>query len=220
VLHRLAKELFTEMTLVKVPEYRMQRKEIFGFSMLEYNEVVCPEGGMAFSGCAVEVHLGEVIPDLILSNGTDQLIVEIAVTHRVDATKLARLKRRNIPVLEIRLSARDATLSRSGLAEKLANDLTSKQWLFHPAEREHEKKWHAAMNEARGRINSDRPKRGQVPTATARRASRSPLDNEKASTRSDIDPYTWNQLAENFNRIHGRYPTLEETLALHRRHSR
>ena len=220
ILHRLAKDLFTELLQVSLPEYRLIRKEQIGFSMLEYNEIVCKEHGMTFTNVDVERHLGDVIPDLILTGGAEQLLVEIAVTHRVDATKLSRLKERDIPVVEIGLSARDAALSRAELADKLARDLTSKKWLFHPAEREHVKKSAALMSAARQRLKAELAERSRRRLGPSSNGGQRPIEGYFTRPGSSIDSYTWNRFAENFNRKFGRYPNVKETQAFEARHGR
>jgi hypothetical protein len=143
----LAKELLAEMSAISLPEYVFQRRCFVDLEEVWYSEVVRPQKMASFTKAEIESRVRGLIPDLVLWNAGRPLIVEIAVTHRVDAAKLARIEASNIPAIEIRLSREDAWLPRAELREKLKGDLTAKHWLFHPDQRNHEKNFSALLDD-------------------------------------------------------------------------
>jgi hypothetical protein len=156
VLHRLAKELISGMDSMSIPAYEFLGREVVGSRTVEYCSLVTSEEKVAFSRVQVEHRLSGMVPDLLLWCGDRTLIVEIAVTHRVDEFKRAQIAEVGLPAIEIRLAPTDVVLSREELRAKLANDLASKQWLFHPKQLEHEEKFLSLVTDARNRLNQER----------------------------------------------------------------
>jgi hypothetical protein len=58
-----------------------------------------------FETVRLESRMGEVVPDVVLSKGNRELIVEVQVTHACDAVKIAKLQAAGISTLEVDLSA-------------------------------------------------------------------------------------------------------------------
>lgn len=65
---------------------------------------VIEEQFFTFDSVRLEEHLGEIVPDVILTKGARELYVEIAVTHPCDAEKIQKIERRGVSTLEIDLS--------------------------------------------------------------------------------------------------------------------
>ena len=154
-LHVLSKELFQEMESIVLPQYIFERKRVLKsrYEPVTHQELVA-KGGMArITQVDIEKAEDRFKPDVTLSCGGKKLLVEIAVTHKVDKNKLRKLRRSGLPAIEIRLEFADALLSREELKHKLQNNLDVKFWLFHPdqrkAEREFYEKLRAAMRFAR-----------------------------------------------------------------------
>jgi hypothetical protein len=93
-------------------------------------------GRRSLSSVVVEQSLGEIRPDIFVeAEELGAVLVEIAVTHFVDAHKLEKIKRLNLPAIEVDLSMlRDATLV--SLEVALFDNPSNTKWLHHPAETE------------------------------------------------------------------------------------
>jgi hypothetical protein len=58
-----------------------------------------------FDTVRLETRMGEVVPDVVLTKGERELIVEVQVTHACDASKIAKLIAAGVSALEVDLSA-------------------------------------------------------------------------------------------------------------------
>jgi hypothetical protein len=207
VLHSLAKELIAELDEFAVPPYEFvkQRRTKTG-QIVRHEARVAKGGDVRIDKVRVEEHQGDFVPDIIIESGSKSLVVEVAVTHKVARAKLRKIRRRNLPVIEIKLDPSDSFLPRGSLKSKL-RDSTSKVWLFHPDQREHERvfvsKFRALLVQRRTKLRqSTNPSLVSIPSP--RSSSVIPSSSGSAYDRT----------AEEFNRKHGRYPTMEECLRL------
>lgn len=206
-LHLLAKDLLAEMEFFTVPPYDFikLRKTRLGVPVRHQALVVNGEQ-FPILKVRVEEHEGDFVPDIVIESGSKVLILEVAVTHKVTRAKLRKIRRRNLPAIEIRLSAGDSMLPRKALKTKLQQDLASKVWLFHPAQREPERKFASMFRAvlARGRT--------KVPLLSVSALPSRPLMRSSPEVRGmpQADWRECNRVGEEFNRRYGRYPTAEE----------
>jgi hypothetical protein len=63
----------------------------------------------------------------------DTVLVEVAVTHRVDAAKLRRVQDLDLPTLELDLGSLGGRVTLEGLRRLVIEGLEGKRWLHHPA---------------------------------------------------------------------------------------
>jgi hypothetical protein len=207
VLHLLAKELIAELDVLVVPQYMFakQRRTKAG-ALVRHQALVAKGGSVPVHNVRVEECAGDFVPDVIIESGSKSLIVEVAVTHKVARAKLRRIRRRNLPAIEIRLDPSDSLLRRETLKTKLQRDLTSKVWLFHPAQREAERvfvsKFRDALARSRTRSLPANPRHFAIRSSSADRSSSQPPLSQ------------YDRTAEEFHRTHHRYPTMEECLRL------
>ena len=208
VLHLLAKELIAELDVLVIPQYMFvkQRKTKTG-ALVQHQAPVAKGGDVRIHNVRVEENESGFVPDIIIESGSKSLIVEVAVTHKVARVKLRRIRRRNLPAIEIRLDPSDSFHSREILKDKLRRDLTSKVWLFHPDQRKAERvffsKFRDVLAQDRTKLRqSTKPSRFPVPASLAVRTSLQPPLSE------------YDRTAEEFHRTHHRYPTMEECLQL------
>jgi competence protein CoiA len=109
VLHRLAKEVFSEIPAIRLPEYRLLLKRTLrGGRTLEHCELVAPARLVRIDSVRIEPHVGQLVPDIVLARRGRELFIEIAVTHLVDRKKLRTLRRSGQATVEIRLDSEDA----------------------------------------------------------------------------------------------------------------
>jgi hypothetical protein len=205
LLHLLAKELLSTGETIALPEYIYRAK-----SKPKYRKPVAIERQVVsasrarIAGVAVEQPLGDIVPDLLLHLEGGDLIIEIAVSHRVDRAKLRRIRRMNLPAIEISLGAEDLWLPREALLQRLIEETSIKSWLFHPAQRTAEADWFRARRRRPPPIHHEVSRIDAAATAI----------RQRRLTRSTWRSY--NDWAEQFFRQFGRYPTLEENQAFER----
>jgi hypothetical protein len=149
-LHILSKELFKEMESVALPQYLFERERVLrpGYIRITYQQIVAKGGEARITKVDIEKAEDKFKPDVTLLCGEKTLLIEIAVTHKVDKKKLRLLRKSGMPAIEIRLEFSDALLSKDELRNKLQNDLASKHWLFHPRQREAERVFYEKLRTA------------------------------------------------------------------------
>jgi hypothetical protein len=206
-LHLLAKELLAEMDSFTVPPYAFvrQRKTRAGVPV-RHQAQVAKGGQFPILKVRIEEHEGDFVPDIVIEAGAKSLIVEVAVTHKVTRAKLRKIRRRDLPAIEIRLDAIDSMLPRELLKVKLQQDLASKVWLFHPAQRVAERMFASTYRTvlARGRVKVTM---GSAPVVYRRDLT--PVPPQSGSS-SQPDWRECDRVGEEFNRTNGRYPNAEE----------
>jgi hypothetical protein len=141
LLHRLAKELLSNASALALPSYNYRAKsKRFGVPVSIAREILAASR-VCISSVAVEQSLGPIVPDLLVRSDKGDLILEIAVSHRVDRAKLRHIRRMSIPALELSLKTEDVMLSRAELLQRLIEETSIKSWLFHPTQRSVEAAW-------------------------------------------------------------------------------
>ena len=135
VLHLMAKQIICESDYIVIPPYRFVReRKMRNGNVVRINKKLAAGGKTKISKVETEVSRKKIRSDIeILSRGK-RLIIEIAVTSRATKNKKARVKRNNLPAIEIRLEQYDAMLSREQLAQKVLDNTDNKTCLFHPNE--------------------------------------------------------------------------------------
>ena len=81
----------------------------------------------------LEKRTGTIIPDILVRIGAKWLLVEVAVTHFVDAEKRAKIRALELPAIEIDLSKIRRDVSLPELEELIIRGEQHKQWLNNPA---------------------------------------------------------------------------------------
>jgi hypothetical protein len=219
ILHRLAKELFRDISSLTVPEYRFHREhEIGSRERVAHNALILPSTAIPISVVWTERAVENVIPDITIASGTDEFFIEIVVTHPVDEDKLRTFRRLNRPVLEIRLPREDALLSREQLRTKLETDQRSKSWLFHPDQIEHEEMFCRLLSAAEARLaERQRANAAAFYLALTRVRQASTSHALKARRPKASERWESERFVEEHLRKTGRYPSLEECKAFEAR---
>jgi len=207
ILHMLAKELLANLDVLMIPPYQFtkHRKTRTG-KLVEHHAPVANGGLVVVDNVKIEEREEGFVPDIIIESNSKTLIVEVAVSHKVDRAKLRRLRKRSLPAIEISLNASDSLLSRDKLKAKLQDDLISKAWLFHPAQREAERSF---LSKCRKAIAEDRTR-----LAISSGKHKSTLSASRLKFISNNEPSLseYDQTGNEFHRANGRYPTEEECL--------
>lgn len=132
-VHLAAKQLIADRGQVFLPVVRA-RVSAVGPSGRTYsgNTLLSPAGLAALSRVRVEAAVGSIRPDLLVTNKSQDILVEIAVTHFVDDEKLARIEALELPALEIDLSElREVNFAT--LENALFTASQRSIWVWHPA---------------------------------------------------------------------------------------
>lgn len=143
-LHLFAKKIIVEHKRLFLPpviaSVGFQRETIFEAKMVEFDEVIPEEYFHNFK------------PDLRLRKGSLNLIVEIAVTHKVDDEKLSKIRLANVSALEISLDPSDfqgTEVNLPALTQRIIEQTQDKEWLFnvHASTRELKMRQEASKGE-------------------------------------------------------------------------
>ena len=218
ILHQLSKEILSELEYIALPAYEFSREYVVSQKTLKSeHQTLTREGNEFIADTQIEVDLGTFIPDAILQLGHQSLIVEIAVTHKVDANKLHKIKRKKMPCVEIQLDLEDARLTRQELRDKLQLDMLSKNWLYHPDQRAVELSFLRKVREEQ-KASHEKAKVQKKCFQDIRFATRGNI----ATTPNRYPTFSRNQptlreydsTGEEFYAQHKRYPTMSECLRL------
>ncbi|KUM04205.1 hypothetical protein AWB61_01245 [Chromobacterium sp. F49] len=103
----------------------MWREAYVGFANAEAASV-------RFDRVELETALGDIRPDLIGYCGGRRLLIEIAVSHKVDAAKLTKIRALGLPAIEITLPQDGDMLDWDKLRERIFDSTSYTRWLYHP----------------------------------------------------------------------------------------
>jgi len=210
VLHLLSKEILAELDALLVPSYEFTKKRTTKAGRLVHHQITVARGGcVRVDSVTVEDAQDGFVPDIIIKSNSKRLIVEVAVSNKVTRAKLRRMRKRNLPAIEIRLDSSDSFLSRDELKAKLQFDLPSKAWLFHPAQRNAERSFLAKWRSA---VACDRTRSHMPSTVLPTYAPTGPSPTSLSHLRPNWDRY--DRAFDEFHRTHARYPTADECLRL------
>ena len=203
LLHRLCKEIFTELKYINLPPYIYKKTyKLKSGSIISHNEEVVKGGEAIITNVSLEQNLYGFTPDIILECGTKKLIVEIAVTHKVDRLKLRKIREADVPAIEIQLHLDDTFASKIELTSKLRDAINTKQWLYHPKQKV------AERNYIKSARNSIKQSKRIIPKSNQNK----PLSQYYLGAGGTNSPQEG--FAIEFYRKNGRYPLMNECLLL------
>ena len=140
VLHWLIKGILANAPTIATPTYNELITRNMPNQTFESRRVYLDEKTYRISNVRLENRLQGVIPDVICTATADgeapmELMIEVAVTHKVDQVKTARIRSMGIACLEID-TQRMGKGGRTTVDELRAMVLThtnNKSWVFHPS---------------------------------------------------------------------------------------
>lgn len=123
MIHELAKELFLEdMNFLKIPKFEKYFSQVF--RNIDITKIYTK-----FVEVKDEVNIGNVIPDIVLKDEINKLLlIEIRVTHQVDDNKKRKIQSNNLSCLEIDLSNLDRKITKAELKDYI-NNWCRKEWI-------------------------------------------------------------------------------------------
>ena len=124
-LHYAAKEILSKSKKLVIPavylEYSSSYKE---------KELLSDSLEINIDEVKLEMHIDNIIPDVVVYSGNKKLLIEIYVTHRVDDNKLQKIKELNISTIEIDLSNESKEITEDKLSDILLKNSDRKKWLY------------------------------------------------------------------------------------------
>jgi hypothetical protein len=89
-----------------------------------------PAGIFKFASARLERALDDIVPDVILTTAKgDELLVEVRVTHACGPEKIAKLRDRALPTVEVNLSAWRTSQDREAIENALI-ETAEREWLY------------------------------------------------------------------------------------------
>lgn len=132
-LHLAAKTVIERAGGVTLPGLTAQRTLTLPDGRRGTGEASISETWIDFTEVRTEVNLGDVIPDVVGTAGTQAYLIEVGVTHFVDTGKLAILKASGNPAIEIDLRGVDRVAwDWPALEEIVVHGVSGKHWLAYP----------------------------------------------------------------------------------------
>ena len=131
-VHLAAKQLIADRMALYLPAVRTNAPGAADDGdLFAQPTLFAPAGVARLQAVRVEGRVGEIRPDLVVSHGGRDVLVEIAVTHFVDALKLRRIKDLRVAAVEINVSA-VREMNFAALEAALFTSEQKSQWLCHP----------------------------------------------------------------------------------------
>jgi len=124
-LHMAAKNILEHHNKIKLPAVMTSLGDIDGNNICLFKKQI-----LHFERVFLEKRIDRIIPDIIIELYGRCLIIEITVTHGIDADKKKRIKKLNISTLEIDLHKRVQPINSSELEKILIYGLANKNWVY------------------------------------------------------------------------------------------
>lgn len=132
-IHLAAKHVLAKQKCVLIPA--LEASAIHKMSDGRVGRAVrsVPECMAELEDVRLEVTVGTIRPDVVATVASQELFIEIAVTHLVDEQKLSVIKSMMTPVLEIELDPQRLTSwTWEDLAALVINEPGNRKWVYHP----------------------------------------------------------------------------------------
>jgi hypothetical protein len=100
---------------------------------------VSPERTFRLDEVRAEKRTGDIVPDILAYSGGVPLLIEIRVTHEVDKTKAAKIRRLGISAIEIDLSSFCRNFTPEELADAVIRQTANKKWVFNAKSEKYKK---------------------------------------------------------------------------------
>jgi len=135
-LHLLAKEVLDQSRQMMLPGFKerfvVKDKKYRGYGpLLDEEKEFLKSELVTLEDVKIEIYQEGIKPDLLVWVNGEPVMVEIYVTHKVDPDKLKRIKKKEIPAIEIDLHTINRTISREDLKSILMSGEFSK-WIHSP----------------------------------------------------------------------------------------
>jgi len=143
VLHAKVKEILSKAGRLRSPDCGQPVPRVMHGGSQKRPHVHIDSQSLTLSEVRLEAPLQGLVPDVMCiarssQNPSEsfQLLIEVAVTHRVDAAKRALIARRGLACIEIDLTllmTKQRRITVDQLQSAVINDVQCKSWVFNPA---------------------------------------------------------------------------------------
>ena len=172
-LHKIAKEIVCKSEYICLPQVTISEQNDPERNMEDYKQQEPLQYGkkieLHYQNAKTEVPFEGFKPDVCISfQKQKKLLIEIAVTHYVDAEKYSRIKMAQIPTVEINIAdfikayKAEETESINDFEKKLKNaiidNIENKTWVYHSHENEGIQKLHERNRELEKEFQQNRIK--------------------------------------------------------------
>lgn len=106
--------------------------DFIGSDLVDPSGYFFPSRVITVDEVVLEKRTGDIIPDVLVRSGERWLLVEVAVTHFVDAEKQAKIRALGLSAVEIDLSKIRRDVALSELEELIIEGEKHKKWLSNP----------------------------------------------------------------------------------------
>lgn len=138
LLHIKAKEILEREKRICLPSFEVEAEAVLpNGSVLTKNKIL--SGHVAQLECVtLEKRIGRIRPDVVanaIASGEwldEQILIEITVTNTITEERIERIRRENIPALEIDISRMGGVVTEAEFTQLVVEELAGKRWLFHP----------------------------------------------------------------------------------------
>ena len=133
-IHLMAKQCLIDAKRIALPAFvwHERAEDEAGIEYVD-SEEICPSEQMTFERALAEHDIHGLRPDVVAWVGDKAILIEIKVRHAVDASKLERLRARDVECVEIDLSKEPRDLlDLERLRDLVLEGIEVKRWLSHP----------------------------------------------------------------------------------------
>jgi predicted RNA-binding Zn-ribbon protein involved in translation (DUF1610 family) len=129
IIHKISKDIIARFKYFKVPILYWSYKP----EVIIYGETTIPVDNVR-----LEKKIDNIIPDIVIESKGRELIVEIKVSHGIDYNKYLKIKKLNIPTIEIDarevvsslFSEKNYFLKSDEFEDTIVNGIKNKYWIY------------------------------------------------------------------------------------------
>lgn len=154
ILHIKAKEILQERKTIVLPNIFMQFTETaLSGKNITVERYIKPQE-IKLCNVVLEKSIGNIRPDVVADiDGvsilvSEKLLIEITVTNHIVGERLEKIKKHNIPTIEIDISLMGGEISVDDFSEFIINSTQGKSWIHHPMMGEIEGELLSELNDA------------------------------------------------------------------------
>jgi hypothetical protein len=138
LLHLKAKEILEREKRIRLPDLHVniEAESPSGHKLLKSKNIA---GHIAdLESVVLERRIGSIRPDVFaktISSGdwlSEEILIEITVTNTISDERIERIRRENIPAIEIDISLMGGVVTKEEFARLVIDEPKGKRWLFHP----------------------------------------------------------------------------------------
>ncbi|WP_143097627.1 cell envelope integrity protein TolA [Modicisalibacter xianhensis] len=154
-IHLAAKQLIADRKEAPIPllQASLEGKDADGYKHTESKVIFPGCDRQSVDDTKLEFSLGDIRPDLIVTLGQVEILVEVAVTHYIDAEKLQRLESRGLRCIEIDLGDIPRDLTPADLEEHVFNYHRA-YWIVNPKIQAEQEKLRPGLQQQIERANN------------------------------------------------------------------